>query len=794
MRASPVAGLLVSAFGAIVLAGWTLDLGVLTSVLPGLPAVHASVALPLFLTGAAVVLLARVPAGVWSRIARRAAAALALAPGLLTLADYAIDMRFAVGHGGLHELVTAGGRMPPVTALGLVTSAAAFLVLDVVRAGAVAQILALATGVVGLLTLLGDTAATVQTAVALVVLSAGILLARPDRGLMRLAQADTPAGVVVRRLLPVVVAAPFVVGWLVEAGRRAALYGPEFSMALSVVGTVVTLSGVVSLAAAALHRADVRRRRVETALHRADAEVGRVVDANKALVDMTARLRPLERVNRLVSSSLDFDAVLVAIARAASDITATPVVSFWLVDESARTVTVRAWSDADAGADFPNPSFAFGDGAVGTVAATRRPLHIPDVLASGAGVRAKAWCTRHDLRSFYGVPVLAQDRLLAVLALSQRVPVAPPEEEQALLASFVAQAAVAIDNARLFAETQERRRAAEAAEARYRELFDRNLAGVFRTTLNGRPLDCNEALVRILGYRSRDDVLALRVDDLYVDPYDGARVEFPRRAGERLGNVELRWRRADGTPISVLVNVAAIESGEGTVLEGIIVDITDRERAAAAEREAEALRAVAKLANAAAHEINNPLAVILAHLDLLAKRADADAEMMQRIDRARSSCRRISEMITRHHAQCCSSCRSDSGVSSSGIRSCSPRCTGPVSRFSSGSRGGSRRRPAAPKRRRTAGTSASWTPPSCSGSTRSRGSSARARRARSSMRRREARSCRPARSPSCSSSGRRPAASSGWPSARRSSACCGASADDASSTSRWARCSRCRSS
>jgi signal transduction histidine kinase len=83
----------------------------------------------------------------------------------------------------------------------------------------------------------------------------------------------------------------------------------------------------------------------------------------------------------------------------------------------------------------------------------------------------------------------------------------------------------------------------------------------------------------------------------------------------------------------------------GVVLEGIIVDITDRERAAAAEAEADTLRAVANLANAAAHEINNPLAVILAHLDLLAKRHAGDPETMQRVDRARVACRRIAEMI-----------------------------------------------------------------------------------------------------------------------------------------------------
>jgi len=245
------------------------------------------------------------------------------------------------------------------------------------------------------------------------------------------------------------------------------------------------------------------------------------------------------------------------------------------------------------------------------------------------------------------MPVLAQDRLLAVLALSRHEPLALGEEDQELLASFVAQAAVAIDNARLFAEAQVRRRAAEAAELRYRELFDRNLAGIIRATRDGRILDCNEALVRIYGYRSRAEVLALRAQDLYADPAERVRGIFQLRAGERITNAEVRSRRADGTQISVLVNVTAVETEGGeVVIEGIIVDITDRERAATAEREAEALRAVAKLANAAAHEINNPLAVILGHLDLLARRFAADAEALQQIDHARTASRRIADMIT----------------------------------------------------------------------------------------------------------------------------------------------------
>jgi PAS domain S-box-containing protein len=659
------AGAFVAVVGALVLLGWALDVALLKSVAPGFPPMKVNTALAFVLIGIGLVLLTRASAPPWTRALRRGLVTLALVVGFATLVESAVDVTLGVDQLLARDDSGAAGRMGPVTAFGLTTSAAALLLLDLGWAGALAQTLALATGVLGLLNLVSHayslhrllgaySVVAVHNACLLVVLSVGVLLARPERGLTRMALADSSAGIVVRRLLPVVILAPLVLGWLVESGRRVELYGPEFAMALSVVGPVVVLSLVVWAAASRLQRTDVQRRRAEIALERADAEVGRVVartvvltDANTALLDMTTRLKTLERLNRLVSSSLDFEAVLVAIARAASDITATPVVSFWLVDEVARTATVRAWSDASVGASFPTAVFAFGDGAVGSVAASRQPLQIPDVFKSAASIKALVWCRTHGLRSFYGAPVLAQDRLLAVLALSRHEPLALGEEDQELLASFVAQAAVAIDNARLFAEAQARRRAAEAAEARYLELFDRNLAGIIRATRDGRILDCNEALVRILGYGSREEVLALRAEDLYAEPAERLRTVFPLRVGERLSNAQIRSRRADGTPISVLINAAAVETAAGDiVIEGIIVDITDRERVATAEREAEALRAVAKLANAAAHEINNPLAVIMAHLDLLARRFAADAEALQRIDRARTASRRIADMIT----------------------------------------------------------------------------------------------------------------------------------------------------
>ena len=372
------------------------------------------------------------------------------------------------------------------------------------------------------------------------------------------------------------------------------------------------------------------------------------LDEAKRLRQSTERLRTLNRLNRLVSASLAYEEVLGAIARAAADIMATPNVSFWIVDDVTRTIRIAAWSDPAMGVDFPQRPRRFGEGAIGRIAETGEPVHVPDVFAPGSLVTSREWWQRHQLRSFYGMPVILDGRVLAVLALNGRGPFVLSEEDQDLLASFVAQAAIAIRNAMIFEQAEGRRRAAEGAETRYRELFERNLAGILRTTVDGRIVDCNDALVAILGYGSREALMARFASELYVDPATHAAVGATLASGGRLANVEFQWRRADGSAVTVLANLTASDDPvEGRMLDGIIIDITDRDRLAAVEHEAETLRAVARLANGAAHEINNPLAVIMGHLTILDQRLGSDPAIHQRLDKARAACTRISEMITK---------------------------------------------------------------------------------------------------------------------------------------------------
>jgi diguanylate cyclase (GGDEF)-like protein/PAS domain S-box-containing protein len=117
----------------------------------------------------------------------------------------------------------------------------------------------------------------------------------------------------------------------------------------------------------------------------------------------------------------------------------------------------------------------------------------------------------------------------------------------------------------------ERRKNAE----RYRLLFERNLAGVYRTTVEGRIVDVNDAMARIFGY-STDELLSGSAQSLYFDVADRQRVLQLLAEHRALSNHESRLRRRDGSPVWLLENITLMDDG---ILEGTVVDITERKLA-----------------------------------------------------------------------------------------------------------------------------------------------------------------------------------------------------------------------
>jgi PAS domain S-box-containing protein len=117
------------------------------------------------------------------------------------------------------------------------------------------------------------------------------------------------------------------------------------------------------------------------------------------------------------------------------------------------------------------------------------------------------------------------------------------------------------------------------SQEKYRGLFERNLAGVSRTSLDGRILDGNRALARIYGYDRPSEMLTVRAETLHENAEARrAFVERLRDAGGALVNIEAVGRRRDGSPVWTLESHQIVEERGRVVIEGSILDISDRKQ------------------------------------------------------------------------------------------------------------------------------------------------------------------------------------------------------------------------
>jgi PAS domain S-box-containing protein len=114
----------------------------------------------------------------------------------------------------------------------------------------------------------------------------------------------------------------------------------------------------------------------------------------------------------------------------------------------------------------------------------------------------------------------------------------------------------------------------KASEERYRMLFEWNVAGVFRTTVDGRILDCNEALASYLGYDSREDLLAHQVWDIYEQRADREQYLEELKRDRAVMNKRMHLKRKDGSSVLGLVSASLIpgEGGEAQVLGTMVED------------------------------------------------------------------------------------------------------------------------------------------------------------------------------------------------------------------------------
>jgi PAS domain S-box-containing protein len=197
------------------------------------------------------------------------------------------------------------------------------------------------------------------------------------------------------------------------------------------------------------------------------------------------------------------------------------------------------------------------------------------------------------------------------------------------------------------------RKAAEESlresEERYRLLFERNLAGVFRCSQVGSFHDCNDAGAKILGYDSREDLIGRSVMDVFFDPADKAASDQRMAQLGTASNQELCLRRKDGSSVWVMANTTMVNGATGIEIEGTFLNITllkqaEEQMRLAKEAAESANRAKSEFLANMSHEIRTPMNGVIGMIDL-ALDTDLTPEQRDYLTTVKSSAGALLEII-----------------------------------------------------------------------------------------------------------------------------------------------------